>query len=176
MRILLRLCRAQILVLQFGENLHQDVLQFFRRQHVLQPRPRLFVLRHRHVKKILRPLFIHKLVEVWLRQGLRHLPRAVGAEIVENYRVLASNGSVRLSGCSITLRHHNRLHKFIGDALLVALLQRGHRIARLGLRFSVHQRAVGHFHAFPAVVAVHRVIPPHERCDFTYAQFAHLLL
>src|SRR5262249_18557786 len=28
----------------------------------------------------------------------------------------------------------------------------------------------------PAVVAVHRVIPPHQRCNFAHTQLAHLLL
>ena len=40
----------------------------------------------------------------------------------------------------------------------------------------MHHRAIRHFHALPAVVAVHRVIAPPERRDLPHTQLAHLLL
>src|SRR5215813_9528075 len=40
----------------------------------------------------------------------------------------------------------------------------------------MYDRAVGHFDAFPAIVAVHRVVAADQRCNFTDTQFAHFLL
>src|SRR5437870_10042283 len=76
------------------------------RKHILQPRPSLFILRHAHVERVLRPLFVDKPIESRLRQRSRHLPGAVRSEIVENHRVVAANRPDGSTSHSVTLPHH----------------------------------------------------------------------
>ena len=45
---------AQILAVQLRKDIRQDVLEFFRRQNVAQPRPGFFVLRHARRMQIFR--------------------------------------------------------------------------------------------------------------------------
>ena len=55
---------AQILVLNVGEDLREDVLEFFGADYVVQPGPVLVVLRHADVEEILRALRVGEFVEV----------------------------------------------------------------------------------------------------------------
>ena len=82
---------AQIFQILLGEDLRQDVRDFFGRDYVAQPRPGLVVLRHGHVEKIFRALGIGKFLEAGLGDGSRHLAGAVGAEIEEDYGVIFAN-------------------------------------------------------------------------------------
>ena len=174
--VLLRLRGPQILVLQLCKDLRQDVLQFFRRNHVLQPRPVLVILRHRRKKQMLRPLSIGKLIEVRRRKRVGHLPRAVRPEVVEDHCIVVVNQSDRCGRSSAPLGHYDRLDKFIPHFRFITPLERRNRIIRPRLRFAVNQCAISQLDAFPAVVAVHRVVAPHQRCCLAYSQLAHLLL
>ena len=80
-RVLLCFRDAQILQVHVRETIGEDVVHFFRAEDELQPRPRLFVLRHRNVEKIFGPLGIGEALEVRLGQGLGGLPGAIGAEV-----------------------------------------------------------------------------------------------
>ena len=176
MRVLLRLRRPQILVLQIRKHLRQEVLQFLRRNHVFQPRPVLVVLRDPYVEQIPRPLGVHKLVKVRRRQRVGHLSRAVRPEVEKNHRVIVvdqPHGHGR--GCA-SLGHHDGLHKFIRQARFITSLERRNRIIRPRFRLAMNQRAVSQLDALPAVVAIHRVIAPHQRGDLANTQLAHLLL
>ncbi len=120
--VLFRLCSPQVLVLQLGKDLGQDVFQFFRRNHELQPRPVLVVLRHPNVKQILRPVRIHKLVKVRRRQGVSHLAGAIRAKIKENHRIIVVDCPYWSSRGGASLRNYNRLDEFIGDVRFIAPL------------------------------------------------------
>src|SRR5208282_3437076 len=79
-------------------------------------------------------------------------------KLVENHGVVIVNRANCRSRRPLAARNHHRLHEFVGHALLVAALQRGHGIAAFRLRLAVSQRAISQFDAFPTVIAVHGVI------------------
>ena len=55
---------TQIFVLNVGEDLREDVLQLFRADYILEPRPVFVVLRHAYVEKIFRALGVGEFVEI----------------------------------------------------------------------------------------------------------------
>ena len=75
------------------ENLRQDLLEFFRRDDVLQPGPVLVVLRHGDVEEILGAFAVGEFVEVRRGERVGHLAGAVGAEVVENHGIVVANQS-----------------------------------------------------------------------------------
>ncbi len=60
----------------------------------------------------------------------------------------------------------DRLYKFVGDVIVVALLHGRHHIGGL-LSLAVDEEIIGDLHAFPALVAIHRVVATHNRCDLS---------
>jgi hypothetical protein len=82
---------AQILVIEFGEDLRQYLFELFWRDDIFQPRPVFVVLRGGDEKKIFGPLRVGKLIEIGRGESVGHLPCAIGAEIKENYRVFIAN-------------------------------------------------------------------------------------
>jgi hypothetical protein len=68
--------------------------------------------------------------------------------------------------------HDNRLQKLIRLVLLIPRFDRGYIIAVLAgrLAFPVHEPFNRDLHALPALVAVHRIVPPHDGRDLAYAE------
>jgi len=163
-------------VIQIGKYLRQNLFEFVRLDNRLQPRPVLVVLRHGHVKEICRPFGVKKLVKIGRGQSVGHLSGAVSAEIIKNDRVIIANQADWLCGGTVLVHNDNWLHEFIGDVRFVAGVQRGDWISGSRLSFAVHHRAVGKFDAFPAIVAIHRVVAPDQRRDFANTELAHFLL
>jgi hypothetical protein len=176
MGIFLGLRAAQVLVFEVLEHLSEDVLEFFRRENALQPRPVFVVFAHGNVEEIFGALGIDELVEVGRCQSQRHLPSAVGAEIVENHSVIVANRAHGFGRGLIPAGNHDGLDEFVAHSLFVASLEPGHGIAHAGFGFAVNQRAVGECDAFPAIVSVHRVVPAYDGSDFADAKLAHPLL
>src|SRR4029077_19482100 len=73
-------------------------------------------------------------------------------------------------------RNHDGLDEFVRRALFVTLAQGLDGIGGTPFGFAVHDRAIGALDALPAVIAVHRVVAAHERCDAPRAQLPHFLL
>src|SRR6266481_51957 len=166
---------AEIFVLQLLEDLCEDLLEFFGGYDALEPRPVFVVLGHADEEKIFRTFGVGEFVEVGGFEGVGDLAGAVGAEIVEDDRVVIANQAHGGGGAGAA-GDYDGLDEFIGDVLFVALLQRGDGIVGFGFRFAVDEGAVGEFDALPAVVTVHRVIAADEGGDFADAEFAHSLL
>src|SRR6266853_1197792 len=114
-RVFFSLGAAQILVLNIGKNLREDMLEFFGANYVFQPWPVLVVLGHGHVKEIFGALGVDKFIEVGRGDRVGHLAGAVGAEVEENDRIVVADRSNWLSGRTAALRYNNGLHEFIGD-------------------------------------------------------------
>ena len=176
MRVFLGLGAAEIFQVLLGEDLRQDVRNFFRRDHVAQPRPGLVVLRHGDIAEICRPLRIGKFLETRLGDGARHLARAVGAEIEENHGVVIANRSNRRGRRCGARCNHDRIDEFIGDATFVAAADGLDRIGGFHRGIAVNHGAIGALDALPAVVAIHRVVAAGERCDAPAANLADFLL
>ena len=100
MRVFLGFGHAQVFVLQLGEDVGQDVLQFLGREEIAQPRPGLFVLRHADEGEIFRARGIGEFLEARLDQRTRHLPGAIGAEIEEDHGIVVANQAARNGGLS----------------------------------------------------------------------------
>ena len=67
--------------------------------------------------------------------------------------------------------HDDRLQKLVRLVLLVPRLDSFDIIAVLrGLTFAVHEALDRDLHAVPALVAVHRVVPPHDGRDLAYTK------
>ena len=133
MRVFLRFGDAQILEIEVGEDVGEDVFQFFGREDVAQPRPGLFVLRHGDVHEIFRPRGIGELLEAGLDEGAGHLAGAVGAEVEEDRCIVVVNGAARHGGFprrGLRGDHHGN-YEFVRDASSVAPLHGGDRIAKL---------------------------------------------
>src|SRR5712691_508401 len=178
-RVFLRLRAAQILVAALGKHLRENVLELFRADEVMQPRPRFFVLRHSYKEKILGPLGVAELAEAGFGEGARGLPRAVGAKIVEDHRIVIpdqTDGQLCFSRGTGRAGNHDGFDELIGDAVFVAACDRLERVGGLALRFAVNHRAIGLFDALPAVVAVHGIVAPDDRRNLPAAEFAKLLL
>src|SRR6202043_3463209 len=90
------------------------------------------------------------------------LAGAVGPEIVEDDRVVVANQAHGRRGWSGATGNYDRLDEFLGEVVLVALLQRGNGIAGFGFRLAVGEGLVGELDALPAVVAIHGVIAADE--------------
>ncbi len=176
MRVLFGFRGAQILVVQIGKHLRQNLLQLVRLDHRLQPRPILVVLGHRHIEKISWPFAVDKLVKIRRGQCVRHLPSAIRSEIVKNNRVVAVNQPKWFSCRAFGVGHYNWLDEFVGDPGFVTRIQRGDRIDGPRFSFAVYQGAIREFHALPTIVAVHRIISSDQCGDFPDAQLPHFLL
>src|SRR5260370_4333099 len=167
---------AQIFVVQVGEDLREDVLEFFGPDYIFQPRPVFLVLRHRNVEQILRALGVDEFVEVRRGERVRHLAGAVGAEVEEDDGVIVANRSQRRGRGAASLGDNDGLHEFVGDVLLVAAPEGGDRIVRASFRFAVDDGAIGEFDALPAIVAVHGVIAADQGGNLPDAEFTTFLL
>src|SRR5208283_1376417 len=167
---------AEIFVLQILEDLSKDVLEFFGGDDALEPGPVFVVLGHADVEEIFGALGVGEFVEVRSFEGVGDLAGAVGAEIVEDDRIVVADDADRRSSWPGAAGDYDGLHKFVGDALFVALLEGGDRIVGFGFRFAVDEGAIGEFDALPAVVAVHGVVAANEGGDFADTEFAHFLL
>ncbi len=99
----------------------------------------------------------------------RHLAGAVGAEVVEDDGVVIVNRAHWRGGSAFAFCDDDGLDELVGDSLLVAFLESGDGIVRMRFGFAVNHCAVGQLDAFPAVVAVHRVVAAGERGDFADA-------
>ncbi len=75
----------------------------------------------------------------------------------------------------LTTRNDEWLDKFVGLALGVALGDGSGDISRR-LTGAGDERFVGDLDAFPAVIAVHRVVAAHDRSNFAHADLGDLLL
>ncbi len=91
-----------------------------------------------------------KAAEPGIGERARHLAGAVGAEIHEHHRITVAHRRGR--------RDRGRLHELVVLAARIGLLERGQRIGRLVGRLALREQVVGGLHAFPALVAVHRIV------------------
>ena len=108
-----------------------------------------------------------------LRENARELARAVVAEVEEDDGVAILNAA---DGAAGSIRPHDGLHEFIGDAGGVGVFDRLHKILRRRA-LPVNEEVVGLFDALPALVAVHRVVASdHAREHCTLARGGKLLL
>ena len=98
-----------------------------------------------------------KTAEPGIGERARHLAGAVGAEIHEHHRVAVTHRHDR--------RDCGRLHELVAFAARIGLLERGQRIARLVERLALREQVVGGLHAFPALVAVHRIVASDDGGD-----------
>ena len=177
-RIFFSLRDAHVLELLLGENIRQNVIEFFRGDQVTQPWPGLVVLRHGHKREILGPRRIVNFLEAGFHQSPRHFPAAIRAKIEKNHRIVVANHSARGRRLSrFIFRHDHRWqHKFIGDALFVTGAHHRQRISALDFRRAVDDRLVRLAHPLPAIVAVHRVVAAGHRRDLAHSVLAHFLL
>ncbi len=108
------------------------------------------------------------------RQHAGDLPRAVGAEVEVDADILVANLPDRLA-CGVD--HDKGNEELIGHAVVVALLDARHRIGiRAALGLAVHHGVKCLALAFPALVAIHRVVAAVDGGHFAHAVLAHLLL
>ena len=94
---------------------------------------------------------------IMLCEHYRKLLCAVVAVVEENHGIVGLD-------CAVDCGVVDRLDKLVGDILVVALLHGLHHIGGL-LALAFYQEVVGHFHAVPALVAVHGVVAAHNRGD-----------
>ena len=112
-----------------------------------------------------------KAVEVFECKGAGELPGSVAAEVEEDDAVPIFYGGVTGDGDGVD--------KFVGFAAVVGVLY-GCDGVGFGDAFALGEEVIGYLGAFPAVVAVHGVIPPGYGCDAANAmgfehgeEFAH---
>ena len=96
------------------------------------------------------------LVKILLAQHLSQFSSAVRSKVKKEYHIAFFDSGIRLG---YTTRDQ-RLNKFIGNSLLVTLLEGSCKIIGQGTGV-VYQRIVGYFYPFPAFVSVHGVIATH---------------
>src|SRR6267378_4941201 len=134
---------AEVFVLQFLEDLGEDLFEFFRSDYALEPRPVFVVLGHADEEEVFGAFGVGEFVEVGGFEGVGDLAGTVGAEIVEDDRIVVANQSHGRRGGAGAAGDYDWLDEFIGDALFVALLQRGDGIIGFGFRFAVDEGAIG---------------------------------
>ena len=99
-------------------------------------------------------------------QALRQLPRPIGTEVEEDRGVFGTEARTPLE--------HDRLDELVGHSLLVALANRRDGIH--GMRaLAGHDRSDCAVGPLPAVVAIHRVVAPADRCDARSGQLRQIL-
>ena len=97
--------------------------------------------------------------EIRILEGGDDLPHAIRAEIEEDQSVAAFDAT---AVTSLRSQNRNRLHEFIGDALLVEPQERFQRLLCLRPHAEGHQ-IVPALNALPALVPIHREVAPDDR-------------
>ena len=112
-----------------------------------------------------------KAVEVFECKGAGDLPGSVSAEVEEDDAVSVFYGGVAGDG--------DGFDEFVGFAPVIGVLYGCDGVGFCDA-FALCEEVIGYLGAFPAVVAVHGVIPPGYGCDAAYAmgfehgeEFAH---
>ncbi len=167
---------AQILQIVLGEYLREDVHDLFGGQHVVQPRPGFVVLRHRNEEEIFRTAHVGKFLKSRLGDGARHLAGAVGAKIEKNDRIIITNRPNRRSRRRGAFRDRDGVDEFVGDAPFVAAPHGFDWISRSYRSIAVNHGAISALDALPAVIAIHGVVAPGERCNPPASDLAYFLL
>src|SRR5258708_37357866 len=124
-RVLFGFGTAEVFVLQFLEDLGEDLLEFFGRDDALEPGPVFVVLGHADEEEIFGAFGVREFVEVGGFEGVGDLAGAGGAGIVEDDRVVVANQADGWRGRASATGDYDWLGEFVGDAPVVALLPRG---------------------------------------------------
>ena len=132
---------------------------------------RLVVLRHADVIEREKPVLAREAVEIVEHERARDFARAVRAEVEEDHAVVCRN----LANGFAVFHYDGRQHELVRFALVVAILH-GFLAVLRRFAFAIDQRGIGLFHALKAVVAIHRVVTPHNGCDLADTDLLQLLV
>ena len=105
-------------------------------------------------------------VELRVHQGPGDLPGPVGPEVEEDHAVIVGDGALGITD--------HGFHEFVGDAPVIGLPYRGHRVWILHGALAVHHGVVSRLHPVPALVPVHGIVPAHDRGDLAHADLPAL--
>ena len=124
--------------------------------------------------------WIGKFVEGRFGKSARHLAGAIGAEIVEDYGVFIANCSDRFAAAGFAgcdwFRHNNWLDEFISGAAIVAGANGGYWVDHTNPRVTVNHGAIGALDAFPAIIAIHRVVAADDAGNLPGLKFLQVVL
>ena len=177
-RVFFRFGDAKILVLQFGEDVRKDVLEFFRADDVLEPRPGFFVLRHGNEFQIRLVARDRRICRSRVRASARVIWRARSArklkKITASSLRIRPRGAAGFPGAASEVITAGTMNSSV-TPVFVARAHRGNRVAEFAVGVAMNHRAVGLLDSFPAIVAIHCVVAADHGSDLADAVLAHFL-
>src|SRR5579884_2172519 len=170
MRVLLSFGDPQIMPVQLGHDVGEDVTGVLARQYEGKGEA-LVVLRHGYVLQAFRRGRVKRNCRIAVKRHA-HFAAAVRPKVVEHGGVLVADQPHRLV---LGIDNYYRLDELVGNAFLIRAADGFYGVGRL-LALAVHQGIERPLYALPALVAIHGVVAARDSGDAAHADLADLLL